>query len=136
MGEHIEQWLASLPVGEPVALDGETVYLHPRHDGAELGCYLLRNFNQAQLEDAARAGFQSARDYAAGLAVDESAHALVLNRWLPGARDWTDVAAPLEELLNQVGLWRALLAPTRVRRDDSATQEEQRVRARFAGGLR
>jgi hypothetical protein len=135
MGEHLDQWLASLPVDEPVVIDGETVYLRRQPGGAELGVYLLRNFRMAQLESAARAGFQSARDYDAGLAVGDDGQALVLNRWLDGARGWHDAAQPLEELLNQTALWRALLAPSRPRRDDISA-EEQRIRARFAGGLR
>jgi hypothetical protein len=135
MGEHLDQWLASLPEDEPVVIDGESVYLRRQRGGAELGVYLLRNFSTAQLEAAARAGFQSARDYEAGLAVADDGQALVLNRWLDGVQGWHDAAQPLEELLNQTALWRALLAPSRPRRDDISA-EEQRIRARFAGGLR
>lgn len=136
MGEQLDQWLAALPLDEPVVIDGESVYLQPQHDGAELGLHLLRNFSTAQLEEAARAGFHSARQFDAGLAVRDDGQSLVLNRWLPGAQGWHDAGAALEDLLNQAALWRALLAPQRPRRDDSVSAEEQRIRARFAGGLR
>jgi hypothetical protein len=135
MSDQLELWLAGLPVDEAVVIDGETVYLRRQAGGAELGVYLLREFTPAQLEEAARAGFHSARQFGAGLAVADDGKALVLNRWLPGAGGWPDAAGPLEDILNQGALWRAWLAPQRPRRDEGLSAQEQRIRARFAGAL-
>lgn len=133
MSDQLEHWLAALPVDEAVVVDGETVWLRRHPDGAELGIYLLREFTPAQLEEAARAGFHSARQFGAGLAVQDDA--LVLNRWLVGADGWLDAAGALEDILNQGALWRAWLAPARPRREEGVSAQEQRIRARFAGGL-
>lgn len=135
MSDHLEHWLEGLPVDEAVVVDGETVYLRRHPDGAELGVYLLRDFTQAQLEEAARAGFHSARQFGAGLALADDGQALVLNRWLPGADGWLDAAGALEDILNQSALSRAWLAPSRPRREEGLSAQEQRIRARFAGGL-
>jgi len=135
MSDHLELWLEGLPVDEAVVVDGETVYLRRHPDGAELGVYLLRDFTPAQLEEAARAGFHSARQFGAGLALADDGQALVLNRWLPGADGWLDAAGALEDILNQSALSRAWLAPSRPRREEGVSAQEQRVRARFAGGL-
>lgn len=135
MNDHLELWLEALPVDEPVVIDGETVYLRRLAGGAELGVYLLRDFTPAQLDEAARAGFHSARQFGAGLALADDGQALVLNRWLPGANGWPDAAGALEDILNQSALSRAWLAPSRPRRDEALSAQEQRVRARFAGGL-
>jgi len=135
MSDHLELWLEGLPVDEAVVVDGETVYLRRHPDGAELGVYLLRDFTPAQLEEAARAGFHSARQFGAGLALADDGQALVLNRWLPGADGWLDAAGALEDILNQSALSRAWLAPSRPRREEGLSAQEQRVRARFAGGL-
>ena len=135
MNDHLELWLAELPVDEAVVIDGETVYLRRLAGGAELGVYLLRDFTPAQLDEAARAGFHSARQFGAGLALADDGQALVLNRWLPGANGWPDAAGALEDILNQSALSRAWLAPSRPRRDEALSAQEQRVRARFAGGL-
>lgn len=137
MSDQLEHWLAALPVDEAVVVDGETVWLRRHPDGAgpgaELGVILLREFTPAQLEEAARAGFHSARQFGAGLAVQDDA--LVLNRWLAGADGWIDAAGALEDILNQSAMWRAWLAPARPRRDEGVSAQEQRIRARFAGGL-
>jgi len=133
MDDQLDLWLAALPVDETVGVDGETVYLRRHPDGAELGVYLLRGFTPAQLEEAARAGFHSARQFGAGLAVQDDA--LVLNRWLAGVDGWLEAAGALEDILNQSALWRAWLAPGRPRRDEGGSAQEQRIRARFAGGL-
>jgi len=139
MSDQLELWLEGLPVDEAVVVDGETVYLRRHPDGAEpgveLGIVLLRAFTPAQLEEAARAGFHSARQFGAGLAVADDGQALVLNRWLPGAAGWLDAAGALEDILNQGALWRAWLAPSRPRREEGVSAQEQRIRARFAGGL-
>jgi hypothetical protein len=135
MSDHLEHWLEGLPVDEAVVVDGETVYLRRHPDGAELGVYLLRDFTPAQLEEAARAGFHSARQFGAGLALADDGQALVLNRWLPGADGWLDAAGALEDILNQSALSRAWLAPSRPRREEGLSAQEQRIRARFAGGL-
>lgn len=130
MSDHLEAWLATLPVGEPVAIDGEQAYLRLYPDGAELGVYLLRSYTPAQLDEAARAGFQSARQFDAGLAVLDDG-ALALNQWLPRVAGWPEAIGPLEEILNQLSLWRALLAPAVRRAESSHNPGEQRVRAMF-----
>ena len=137
MNDQLDLWLAALPVDEAVVVDGETVWLRRHPDGAELGAelgvLLLRGFTPAQLEEAARAGFHSARQFGAGLAVQDDA--LVLNRWLAGVDGWLDAAGALEDILNQCALWRAWQAPSRPRREEGVSAQEQRIRARFAGGL-
>ncbi|GGZ01555.1 hypothetical protein ACFFTM_08850 [Pseudoduganella plicata] len=137
MSDQLELWLAALPVDEAVVVDGETVWLRPHphgaEPGAELGVVLLRQFTPAQLEEAARAGFHTARQFGAGLAVQDDA--LVLNRWLAGVDGWLDAAGALEDILNQSALWRAWLAPGRPRREEGVSAQEQRIRARFTGGL-
>jgi hypothetical protein len=137
MSDQLDLWLAALPVDEAVVVDGETVWLRRHPDGAglgaELGVVLLREFTPAQLEEAARAGFHSARQFGAGLAVQDDA--LVLNRWLAGVDGWPDAAGALEDILNQSAMWRAWLAPSRPRREEGVSAQEQRIRARFAGAL-
>jgi hypothetical protein len=135
MSDHLEQWLSGLAVDDVVVVDGETAYLKRHPDGVELGVYLVRHFTPAQLDEAARAGFHSARQFSAGLAVADDGQALVLNRWLPGIEGWLDAAPALEDILNQTALSRAWLAPTGPRREEHLGAQEQRIRARFAGGL-
>lgn len=131
MADHLEEWLASLPVNEPVSIDGEQAYLRVGPRGAELGVYLLRHFTPAQMEDAAHAGFQSARQFDAGLALLDD-NALVLNQWLPDVDSWPQAIDALEEILNQAALWRALMAPAPRRQEGAASPGEQRIRAMFA----
>jgi hypothetical protein len=133
MDNDIDQWLQSLPMGHPIEIDGETVYLNVRPEGAELGAYVCREYTPAQLQQAMKVGFQSALEYDAGLGqVDNT---LVLTQWLPHTRNWTDAAEPLESLLNQVAMWRSRLDPQPQRHVDttSANRTEQRLRKLFAG---
>lgn len=136
MSTHNAQWLADLPADAPLTLDGESAYLTVAEDGAELGVYLLSGATDAQLEDAARTGFQSARQFDAGLALREDGSTLVLCQWLPDVASWEDAAGALEQLLNQLAMWRAALAPSRPRHDGAADPSEQRIRALFAAGAR
>ncbi|WP_028100970.1 hypothetical protein [Pseudoduganella violaceinigra] len=135
MSDDIARWLADLPAEMPLVLDGEEAYLLPAFGGAELGAILLHAASDAQLDEAARCGFQGARQFEAGLALREDG-ALVLSRWLPDASSWKDAAPALEPLFNQLSMWRAALAPARVQRHGTDDLSEQRIRALFAGALR
>jgi hypothetical protein len=132
MSDDIARWLADLPADAPLVLDGESAYLLVADDGAELGGVLLRAASDAQLDEAACCGFQGARSFEAGLALRDDG-ALVLSRWLPGAASWVDAAAALEQLFNQLAMWRAALAPPRSRPDLAADHSERRIRMLFAG---
>ncbi|KQZ44732.1 hypothetical protein [Duganella sp. Root1480D1] len=132
MSDDIARWLADLAVDAPLVLEGESAYLHPVSGGAELGAILLREASDAQVDQAARAGFQGARQFDAGLAIRADG-ALVLSQWLPQAETWLDAAPALEQLFNQLALWRAAMAPARTRQHNSFDQSEQRIRAMFAG---
>jgi len=135
MSDDIARWLEDLPADAPLVLDGESAYLQPATGGAELGVVLLREASDAQVEEAARAGFQGARQFEAGLALRADG-ALVLSRWLPLAETWQDAAPALEQLFNQLAMWRAAMAPVRARQARSTDQSEQRIRALFAGAQR
>lgn len=135
MSDDIARWLEDLPAEAPLVLDGESAYLQPATGGAELGVVLLREASDAQVEEAARAGFQGARQFEAGLALRADG-ALVLSRWLPLAETWQDAAPALEQLFNQLAMWRAAMAPVRIRQPRSTDQSEQRIRALFAGAQR
>jgi hypothetical protein len=129
-----DQWLDRLPLNEPVEIDGDWVYLniHPR--GAELGAYLVSAHTPAQLQDAMRLGFASALTYQAGLAVTPDGNALVLTQWLPAVDSWPQAVQPLENLLNQLSLWRATLAPSETPRfSDAGDRNERRLRTLLAG---
>ncbi|MGW8393174.1 hypothetical protein [Pseudoduganella sp. HUAS MS19] len=135
MSDDIGRWLAELPLDAPLVLDGESAYLQPAAGGAELGAILLREPSDAQLEEAMRIGFQGARQFEAGLAVRADG-ALVLSQWLPQAECWQDAAPALEQLFNQLAMWRAAMAPARPRQHHPSGQNEQRIRALFAGAQR
>lgn len=131
--DELEQWLLSLPLAEPCDIDGESVYLSLGEGGAEIGLILLPHPSQAQIAEAMRTGFQGALDFQAGLALSPEGGELILNRWMPGAEAWSDVAEALEDILNQAALWRAAMAAggghtEAVRRDDA------RMRRTFNGG--
>ncbi|SFF95798.1 hypothetical protein SAMN05518865_106283 [Duganella sp. CF458] len=132
MSDDIARWLEDLPADAPLVLDGESAYLQPASGGAELGAILLREASDAQLEEAARTGFQGARQFEAGLALRADG-ALVLSQWLPQAESWLDAAPALEQLFNQLAMWRMAAAPARARANNSPDQSEQRIRALFAG---
>lgn len=135
MSDDIASWLEELPAEAPLVLDGESAYLLPAQGGAELGAILLREASDAQVEEAARTGFQGARQFEAGLALRPDG-ALVLSQWLPKAESWLDAAPALEQLFNQLAMWRAAMAPVRPRQHNPADQSEQRIRALFAGAQR
>ena len=134
MSEELEQWLQGLPLGEPFDLGGESVYLQPGDGGAELGVILLHAPTDVQIADSMRCGFQCALEFEAGLAIPEELDALVLNRWLPDAETWADAADALENILNQVGLWRAAMKPSTGRPAEETSRAEQRLRTAFNGG--
>ena len=132
MSDDIARWISDLPADAPLVLDGESAYLRPASGGAELGAIVLREASDAQVEEAARAGFQGARQFDAGLAIRADG-ALVLSQWLPQAQTWQDAAPALEQLFNQLAMWRAALAPARARQHNPVDPGEQRIRALFAG---
>jgi hypothetical protein len=131
--DELEQWLLSLPLQEPCEVEGERVYLSLGEGGAEIGLILLPQASAAQVADALRTGFQGALDFEAGLALAPDSGDLLLNRWLPGAEAWSDVAEALDDLLSQAFLWRSAMASggglnEAVRRDDA------RMRQALGGG--
>jgi hypothetical protein len=128
------QWLTSQPLDEPVEIDGESVYLKVRQDGAELGAFLVHSYTPAQLQDGLRQGFNSATRYDAGLGKTADSSSLVLNLWLPDCTGWAGAAEALENLLNQLSEWRAVFVPPKVLQMDSqTTRNEQRLRMLFTG---
>ncbi len=134
MDDDIAQWLQAQPLDEPVEIDGEFIYLAPQQDGAELGAVLTHGYAPAQLQDALRLGFQSALQFDAGLGRSADGRDLVLTQWLPQVGGWLDAAEPLEQLLNQLGMWRAALGPRQAAALPGAAQRsEQRLRTLFSG---
>src|SRR5450830_222915 len=129
LSEELEQWLQGLPLGEPFDVGGESVYLQVTEDGAELGVILVPEPTDAQIIESMRSGFQFALDFEAGLAISDDSGALVLNRWLPQAETWADVAEALEDILNQAGLWRIATKPSTGRQPEEMSRAAQRLRA-------
>lgn len=134
-------WLAEQAPDQPLAIDGESVYLRLSAGGAELGVHLWPGATVAQLQDALKHGFASAIEYDAGLGMAPDGHGIVLSQWLPSARNWADAADALERLLNQMADWRAQLGPVvqaaaaRVPAGIStAARQEQKMRRLLAGG--
>jgi len=118
-------------------VDGESVYLKIHLGGAELGATLLRSCTQIQLRNALRIGFTSALTHDAGLAQAPDGRALLLTQWLPGVRSWPEAAGALENLLNQLALWRAALAPPDAARPlPSVDRNERHLRTLLAGAKR
>jgi hypothetical protein len=134
MDDEFEQWLQAQPLDEPVEIDGESVYLKVSSRGAELGVFLIRSFAPSQLQEALKQGFNSATKYDAGLGRTPDGENLVLNLWLPNVSGWLEAAQPLEDLLNQVCMWRDELAPPKTtHREGVPNKTEQRLRKLFQG---
>jgi hypothetical protein len=132
--DELGRWLEAQPLDEPVEVDGESVYLKVLADGAELGACLVRDYAQDQLHDAMKLGFRSATEFDAGLGVSEDGSSLMLTQWLPHATGWLDAAAALENLLNQLGMWRAALDPVKEQQwGTGSNRNEQRLRKLFMG---
>jgi len=131
--DELEQWLLSLPLGEPVEIDGERVYLSLASEGAELGLILLPRPSEAEVAVAMRTGFQGALDYEAGLALSADDGDLLLSRWIAGAEAWSDVGDALEDLLSQASLWRAVAAGGSELTED-VQRDEARMRRAVNGG--
>jgi hypothetical protein len=132
--DDLSQWLRAQPLDVPVEIDGESVYLNVRNGGAELGVVLTQSYTRTQLHDALRQGFNSATQFEASLGRTPDGNHLVLNQWLPGVTRWTDASQALEALLNQMSMWRAALAPTKVIEMDKITsRNEQRLRMLYSG---
>ncbi|SRR5450830_956860 len=130
--DNLEQWLENLPLDEPVDIDGETVFLKLQPQGAELGVYLVPAFTGAALNEAMRSGFQCALDFHAGLSVEGPD--LLLTQWLPQVESWLEAAEALESILNQTGMWRALMVSTSTVEQDNRSRSETRVRKLLSGG--
>lgn len=128
-----DQWLDTLPLEQPVEIDGKWVCLRLRPGGAELEGLLFSNYTQQQLEYALNQGFSSAIVFDAGLGESSDGRDLVLSQWLPGAYRWRDAAQALENLLDQLDGWFSVLAPAlrpAIRREGkSEGASAQRLRA-------
>jgi hypothetical protein len=134
MDEETEQWLRSLPLDEPVEIDGETITLTVLENGAELGGRLVHAYTRVQLQAAIKQGFRSAMKFDAGLGVTTDGSDLVLTQWLANAGGWLDAAEPLEKLLNQLSTWRVVLDPAKPRPiETAAKRHEQSLRMLFKG---
>lgn len=133
----LHAWLRTQPLNAPVEINGESVYLNVEVDGAELGAILLHDHAPAQLREALLQGFSSAIDFDAGLGLGAGGNSLTLTQWLPGVFSWLQAADALENLLNQLSVWRAALEPaaslpaamTRTRTEDRLRKNLARARA-------
>jgi hypothetical protein len=128
-----KQWLEELLLEIPVSIGGESVYLKTYPEGAELGAYLIRAYTDEQLEAVLKQGFQSAIEFEAGFSLSPDEDDLLLTQWLPGVRDWLEAAAPLENLLDQITMLRAALAPPGPKRTAIMDRDEQRIRRMIEG---
>jgi hypothetical protein len=136
MTDDVESFLHSLPLGKPVTVEGEPVFLRVGENGTELGVILFTAPTDAQLIDVSRIGFQSALEYDAGLGIWAEEDAVVLSRWLPSVTSWPEAAEPLEELLEQAALWRSALAPSAPKATSpELSANERRIRAMIAGKM-
>ena len=133
-----EQWLQSLPVGSPVAIDGFEVWLKTFPVGAELGAHLLHRFSEAELQEALAQGFEGAIEFDAGFGLSPDGESLCLSQWLPGIGGWLEAAEPLEKLLDQVEMLRERIDPARkaLTRDPVQERFEQRMRKKLEGGIK
>ena len=139
MANHdLDEWLQTLPLDEPIDVDGESVCLKLHALGAELSVCLFRNYTGVQLAEALRTGFQSALEFDAGLAVSMDDQALLLAQWLPAVSTWAEAAEALENILNQASMWRAALTQPQpgVEQDDLSKRGEERIRKLFSGSYR
>lgn len=64
--------------------------------------------------DLLEAGFLSALEFDAGLALNPDGTRLILNQWIPGAQSWLDIVNELDMILQQAAALRLFT------RDDSA----------------
>lgn len=127
--DDLESWLGSQPLGAPVEIAGESVYLHLHRQGAELGAHLLRRPDQTQIDEALRLGFWGALKFDAGMAMSADDEYLILNRWLPGVTGWSGARQALEDLLNELLQWRAMLArPLATQAPGNGMRDERQVR--------
>jgi hypothetical protein len=126
----LENWLQSLPLDEPVEIDGESVYLRVEQSGAELGVHFLEPFTEEQLQGVLQHGFQNATEFDAGWALSLDGTTLLLTQWLPAVSSWTEVPEALEQLLNQVELQRSQEAVT-TRSENNPTGIEQNLRSQL-----
>jgi len=128
----LEHWLDSLPLDQPIEVDGESASLELHPDGALLSLSLGESATGAQIADALHTGFQSALEFDAGLALNDEG-ALMLTQWLPAASCWRDAAEALEGLLNQAAMWRASMAPGSPAPAADQRRAAERIRQLFAG---
>lgn len=132
--DDLQEWLQAQPLDTPIDINGESVYLNVEANGAELGAYLLHGHVQSQLREALLQGFSSAIEFDAGLAQSADGNSLTLTQWLPGVSSWEQAAHALENLLNQLSVWRAELKPAaRIPVVNARSRTEERLRRSFAG---
>lgn len=132
--DELESRLQTFALGEPVSIDGESVYLRIDQDGAELGAYFLESPTGRQLQDALQLGFQSALEFDAGWALSDDGSVLLLTQSLPDVQGWADVPEALERLLSQIELLRTLFNMKSARTGDGASRDERRFRSKLMKG--
>jgi hypothetical protein len=130
----LADWLKSLPVNEPVTIDGESVCLLVRENGAELCGYFMQSFGDNELETALRMGFESATEFDAGWSISPDDGALMLTQWLPLVDSWMEAVEPLENLLDQLATLRTALEPPEPTIDPIRDRDEQRLRMLLTRG--
>jgi hypothetical protein len=127
----LEVWLQSLPLNEPVDIDGELVYLKVEESGAELGVQFMEQVTSEQLQAAMQAGFQNALEFDAGWSLSIDGTTLLLTQWLPDVSGWAEVPEALEQLLNQIELLRSQEAIAAVKSVNTSASIEQRIRSKL-----
>lgn len=133
----LERWLQDFPLDEPVDIDDEFVYLRVEQGGAELGVHFLEGVTDHQLQEALQCGFQNAMEFDAGWSISIDSRTLLLSQWLPNVSSWTEVAEPLEKLLNQVEALRTMevitIAETENTPSDISSRDERHIRNKLIG---
>lgn len=134
MEKEIQELLSALPLNTVVDLGGDHVYLNVHATGAELGVRLTEDAASEQTLAALQNGFASATEFDAGLAYMPHGGGLALTRWLPGVHSWISAQTALEDLLNQLAVWREWLSPPKSEpAPRMINREEEKMRALVLG---
>ena len=126
--------LSDLPINQAVEVAGVVVCLQIHSGGAVLRAELGIQFATETTARYLKLGFSNAIEFDAGLALDPASQRLVLTRWLQGVSNWSQAAAALESLLNQVDVSSAAGkgAARQIIREPARLRAEQRLRAQFS----
>lgn len=126
--------LSDLPINQAVEVAGVVVCLQIYSDGAVLRAELGNQFSTEITVRYLKLGFSNSIEFDAGLALDPASQRLVLTRWLQGVSNWSQAAAALESLLNQVDVCSAAGkgAVRQIIREPARLRAEQRLRAQFS----